>query len=235
MFRGWIKRKPESHPAVSVTMSLCLSGYDELDLPTPRVTNKQAKTSSLPDSGAQMVVAGPAQMHSLGITKRELIPLSNGISTADNEGLGLLGGILINISGLCKDGRSITTSQLCYITEGIDCLFLSKQACRELGIISEDFPTIGAHLKESKAPNLAAIADTSNPVAEEARPCDCPTRTLPPPTPTVLPFPATKENREKLENWIKELYASSAFNQCTQCSPYLLIRRHCLQLQLRLY
>ena len=88
MFRGWIKRKPESHPAVSVTMSLCLPGYDELDLPNPRVTNKQAKTSSLPDSGAQIVVAGPAQMHSLGITKRELIPLSNGISTADNEGLG---------------------------------------------------------------------------------------------------------------------------------------------------
>ena len=215
LFRGWTKRKPESHPAVSVTMSLCLSGYDELDLPTPRVTNKQAKTGSLPDSGAQMVVAGPAQMHSLGVTKRELIPLSNGISTADNEGLGLLGGTLVYITGICKDGSSITTRQLCYIAEGIDCLFLSKRACRELGIIGDDFPTIGAHLKESKAPNLAAIQDATSPAAEEARPCDCPARTLPPPTPTALPFPATEANREKLENWIKEHYASSGFNQCT--------------------
>ena len=154
-------------------------------------------------------------MHSLGITKRELIPLSTGISTADKESLGLLGGILVNITGLCKDGSSVTTRQLCYIAEGIDCLFLSKQACRELGIISDAFPTIGAHLKESKAPNLASVADASNSVAEEARPCDCQTRTLPPPTPTVLPFPATKENREKLENRIKEQYASSGFNQCT--------------------
>ena len=90
-----------------------------------------------------MVVAGPTQLHKLGITKKELIPLSNGVSVADNEGLGLLGGILVNITGQCEDGRSITTKQLCYIAEGIDCLFLSKQACQELGIIGKKFPTIG--------------------------------------------------------------------------------------------
>ena len=85
----------------------------------------------------------------MGVTKKELIPLSNGISTADNEGLGLLGGILVNITGTCKDGSNITTRQLCYIAEGINCLFLTKQACRELGIIGDDFPTFRAHLKES--------------------------------------------------------------------------------------
>merc|ERR1712082_193379 len=126
----------------------------------------------------------------------------------------------------CKNGSSITTRQLCYIAEGIDCLFLSKQACRELGIINDEFPTIGAHLKDSKASNLASMGGSSvtgsssatqgtNPAAEEARPCECPTRTLPPTVPTALPFPATMANREKLENWIKEHYASSGFNQCT--------------------
>ena len=68
---------------------------------------------SLPDTGAEMVVAGPAQLHSLGVTKKELITLSNGISTADNAGLGLLGGILVNITGDCIDGSSNTTKQLC--------------------------------------------------------------------------------------------------------------------------
>ena len=75
-----------------------------------------------------MVVAGVPQLHKLGITKKELIPLSNGIRSADNSGLGLLGGILLNISGQCEDGTVITTRQLCYIAEGIDCLFLSRQA-----------------------------------------------------------------------------------------------------------
>ena len=94
--------------------------------------------NSLPDTGAQMVVAGPTQLHKLGITKKELIPLSNGVSVADNEGLGLLGGLLVNITGQCEDGRSITTKQLCYIAKGIDCLFLSKQAYHELGIIEKN-------------------------------------------------------------------------------------------------
>ena len=52
LFRGWMQRKPESHPAVSVKMSLCCSDYDQLDLPTPRMTNKQSKMGSLPDTEA---------------------------------------------------------------------------------------------------------------------------------------------------------------------------------------
>ena len=90
-----------------------------------------------------MVVAGPNQMHQLGITKRELIPLSNGISSADNTGLGLLGGLLVNISGTTNKGKTVTTKQLFYIAEGLDCLFLSKQACVQLGIVSENFPKVG--------------------------------------------------------------------------------------------
>ena len=32
MFKGWMLREPESHPAVSFTMSLCCPAYDELSL-----------------------------------------------------------------------------------------------------------------------------------------------------------------------------------------------------------
>ena len=223
MFRGWTQRTPESHPAVSVTMSLCSSAYEELALPMPSLTDRKLKMHSLPDTGAQMVVAGPPQLHKMGITKRELIPLSGGVNTADNAGLGLLGGVLVNITGQCEDGSSLTSKQLCYIAEGIDCLFLSKQACRELGIIGDNFPTIGAHSKGSdKSNNLASMTEVKNERVEN-RPCDCPTRTLPPPTPTTLPFPATEENREKLEKWIRESYASSAFNQCSH-QPLPLIK-----------
>ena len=90
-----------------------------------------------------MVVAGPRQMHQLGVNKKELIPLSNGVNSADNTGLGLLGGLLINIQDTTSHGKTIITKQLCYIAEGIDCLFLSKQACQQLGIISQNFPQVG--------------------------------------------------------------------------------------------
>ena len=214
MFRGWIQRRPEPHPAISITMSLCESAYTDLNLPTPRVTSKQPKLPSLPDTGAQMVVAGLPQLHKLGITKKELIPLSNGISAADNSGLGLLGGVLINITGQCKDGSTVSTKQLCYIAEGIDCLFLSRQACRELGIIGDDFPCLGAFSNQSaKISNMSVPPNPEHPA--DPRPCSCPARTLPPPVPTELPFPPTVENRDRLEDWIRERYASSAFNQCS--------------------
>lgn len=45
--------------------------------------------------------------------------------------------------------------------------------------------------------------------------CGCPLRTSSPSLPQRIPLPATSENREELEKWIKEYFASSAFNTCT--------------------
>lgn len=48
---------------------------------------------------------------------------------------------------------------------------------------------------------------------ESDLPCSCPTRKFIDP-PTTLPMPATKSNREALENWIKDYYKAGAFNVC---------------------
>ena len=39
-------------------------------------------------------------------------------------------------------------------------------------------------------------------------------REPPPPVPTQIPFPPTPENREKLQEWLLDHFASSAFNVC---------------------
>ena len=46
-------------------------------------------------------------------------------------------------------------------------------------------------------------------------PCGCPLRTGCPQLPDKLPLPATSDNRAAIEMWIKEFFASSAFNTCT--------------------
>ena len=48
--------------------------------------------------------------------------------------------------------------------------------------------------------------------------CKCPDQEISPELPTETPFPATEENREKLETWIRERYKSSAFKVC-ECQP----------------
>ena len=44
--------------------------------------------------------------------------------------------------------------------------------------------------------------------------CKCPERSLPPPIPIVIPFPATAANVNNLKQWLLSHYAASTFNTC---------------------
>ena len=183
-----------------------------------------------------MTVVGLKFSHSLGITKSELIPLSHGVNAANNQGLGLLGGALITFSGEDCYGNIHTSRQLCYVASNIDTVFLSKSACMDLGLISKSFPTVGTfndtnlnamsksdeyfnkhdqsylHNSSKSSEEVKDISKQEKTVSEVI--CTCPKRQLPPSIPKSLPYPAKKENREKLKGWILEHYASSVFNQC---------------------
>ena len=47
-------------------------------------------------------------------------------------------------SGKDQSGDEKTIRQIIYITDSTDKLFLSRGACVDLGIISAQFPTVGA-------------------------------------------------------------------------------------------
>ena len=80
---------------------------------------------------------------------------------------------------------------------------LSRDACRDLGMIDAAFPAIG----------LASIsADGTN--MDEYGPCSCPRRQTLPPRPTELPMPATAENVDALRQWLIDYYSASTFNTC---------------------
>ena len=81
--------------------------------------------------------------HRLGVKRIEFIPLVNGITAANNQVIELLGGILITITGTGSDGQTSVSDQFCYVTEGLHRLFLSKNVCKDLGIIDPTFPSIG--------------------------------------------------------------------------------------------
>ena len=129
---------------VTTKVSICTSGYQELSIPLPKVNNKSKETSAMADSGAQMVVAGMNLDHSMGITRRELIPLATKVNAASDNGLGLIGGMLITITATDKRGNNRETRQLCYSSESIYTLYLSEQTCIDLGFLEEDFPNISA-------------------------------------------------------------------------------------------
>ena len=83
-------------------------------------------------------------------------------------------------------------------------LYLSRSACVDLDLISKQFPA-------------SETNDANAEIRQNTRaPCGCLLRLPPPDTQSMEPpFPLTAENRLKIENYLKDQYASSAFNVCT--------------------
>ena len=86
---------------------------------------------------------------------------------------------------------------------------MSEEAMMQLAIIPRDFPRVGAAkitpADTSDISELSVGADNG---------CSCPKRTLPPGRPSQLPCIPIPENTRKFEEWCKQSYASSSYNQC---------------------
>ena len=132
---------------------------------------------------------------------------------ADNHNIRILGATVLRLSGKNNMGEQKSTRQMVYVTDKTDKLFLSREACIDLGIIPNKFPTMD-EAEGTYSVNSIGVTSTSPPQQE----CQCPKRTKPPPIPTSLPYPATEANREKRQQYLLDYYNSSTFNTCLQTS-----------------
>ena len=162
---------------------------------------------SIADTGCQTCTGGTDILEVLKCPRSYLVPTTHRIMGINASNLGLVGAIMLRLECNGKISR-----QMIHISENVRGLYLSKTACRELGLISNSFP----HLSE-----MTRSAATRN----EAEPCQgdcanegiqqCPLRTATPKRPSVIPFEPIPENREKLEKWLLDAFASSSFNACS--------------------
>ena len=105
---------------------------------------RDTKTALLPamaDTGCQSCLAGLKVLHQLGLRESDLLPVTMKMHTATYRGIKILGAIVLRLA--CKDEASsvVKTRQMTYITDFSDKLFLSREACTSLGIITDTFPT----------------------------------------------------------------------------------------------
>ena len=98
---------------------------------------------------------------------------------------------------MSPDGKSCQTRQIVYVTDSTDKIYLSREGCVALGLISKDFPTIG---------EVKSISTSKE--------CDCPERQPPPQRPTTIRFSPTEEKKDRLKQWLVDRYSSSTFNTC---------------------
>ena len=137
-------------------------------------------------------------MEQLHCPSSALIPTSHGIHGITESSLDILGTLLLQITA----GRH-QTNQMVYIAKNIAGFYLSQTVMKDLNIIPRSFPCISTTLNATKTPG------------PERAICGCPLHMQPTPHSQQPPFPLTTENHEKLEAWILDHYASSAFNIST--------------------
>ena len=192
----WMERRSQPQPFLDVQLSV--ADFSKLGYKHPPGT-KKTNLKALADTGCQSCLAGSQVLAHLGINTDSLIEVSTTMRAADNRSIPIIGALPLLITAANREGNRTQTTQFTYITDSIgDTLYLSKEACTDLKVVPPNFPSVGH--SDSCAATLQ-------------EPCSCPPRQLPPPRPQ-LPYPATPENREKLENFLLEYYKSSTFNTC---------------------
>ena len=201
---GWMKKPAEPHPTITLKAFIDKNDYDHLHLPCPSM--KPARVKVITDSGCQSSLLGLKTLHTLGLKKSSLVPVSGNMSAINGEGINILGAIFLRLEGLDNSsGQRVQTAVMAHVTESTDRFFISQQAMRELGIIPQDFPKVRA-----SAQNAATVSDELGVAA-----CGCLKHSPPPERPGSLPFEATLENVDVMRAWLLERYAGSTFNKCT--------------------
>ncbi|RDH89254.1 MAG: hypothetical protein DIZ77_16200 [endosymbiont of Seepiophila jonesi] len=206
--RGWIERPVKGQPTVTLQARVVPSDYAHFGYHF----SKPARTCQLrviTDTGCQSTIINTEQVHNMGYKKSDLIPTRLRMQAIDTNPIEIIGAIILRLSGLDRHGNSHETTQICYVSNKIKGMYLSEHGCKQLGIIPESFPSVGA-----VDTNNDAAASSSMPPPSTRDNCNCPGRTMPPPLPTSIPFPPTENNRGKLEEWIKDYYKGSTFNTC---------------------
>ena len=70
----WVKKSPQKHPTCTLSVTVSVKGYQEVDhTPPPATRRRDTDMSALTDTGCQVFCMGPTQLHALGLTRRDLL------------------------------------------------------------------------------------------------------------------------------------------------------------------
>ena len=201
----WIKRPSKPQPFLKLGISIHPEDYVALGIP-PKVQKRvSASLYVMADTGCMSCLIGLKLLRRIGLHRKHLTPCSMAMEAANNGSINIIGSVVVRLTGQSPTGETLETRQILYVSDNTNKLFLSEEACEDLGLVSPDFPFVGSHPGNAQADSVESTD----------APCDCPRRGPQPQIPTELPFPATKANRKRLEQWLLEYYSSTAFNTCT--------------------
>ena len=172
--KSWRKRGPKPSPTIEVSLTVDRQAYKDLKLNIPDLVKKQgagharARRGTL-DSGAQLTVMKEIELQALGIKKNSIFPVALTVNTVTKSTIDLIGGIFVIFSAFDREKNERRISrQLCYISRSVTGIYLSEEACIDLGYIQSNsevgsgnpVAALSSHVIPVAAPSL-----DGNPVA----------------------------------------------------------------------
>ena len=152
----------------------------------PRHQHRCASVKIFPDSGASICIAGLEHLHALGITQSDLVPCIKRVTAVGGSQIICKGWIPITFRIGCH-----TTTQPVYFCEKVDRFYFSRKGCTDVNILPQSFP----YTMDTNVSHIHAVTGSI------------------PIRPTEIPFCLTKENTPKLEKFLKDSFAETAFNK----------------------
>ena len=181
----WLGRSSKPQPFVRLSVSIEKEDYEHFGLQLS-FSPDNFLIDAMVDTGCQSCLVGLELIEKTGMSRRDLIPVTMRMRSADNRNISILGAVIIKLCGMDQSGSERMTRQIIYVTDSTDKFFLSREACIDVGIIPIHFPVIG------EVPIPADHQLLSTDYASSSRDmalldCDCPRQTRLPPLPTTLP------------------------------------------------
>ena len=206
----WYPAPPRRKPLVDLIVTVDHSAAAR-KMTNASVRTPETLTRGMPDTGASVCLGGPNLLKLQGLTEADLIRCNIKLFGADNSDIKMVGVLPMIIT---DTKTMIETRQMVYFCKKACTLLLSLEACIGLGYVSDKFPHAQCDSSHSQAASNSENKTGKNPECD----CKCPERERAPDVPAEIPFDPIPENVPKLEQWIRDYYAASAFN-CCECQP----------------
>lgn len=173
---SWVRRKSAPQPFIQLRTEVNKIDYSRLGLGLG-AGNRQITTEAMADTGCQSCLTGTAILDELRLSTRDLIPVTLTMRAANNSQLPIMGAILLRLS---NPKTKKATRQMVYVTPSVTKLFISREACTELGIIDPSFP----HSTTAVVYDAGATSGATPTKGTTHTPqCGCHRRVAPPPPP----------------------------------------------------
>ena len=130
----------------------------------PRFTRLCQK--ALTDSGAQSNLWSYEECIAAGFQHQDLIPVSLDLEAANKSPIKIEGALFIRLSGKSPSGKKISCAAMVYVSCQAQGFYLSMESMMDLGIISRDFPCVGAVPTHSDKEHPVTNTGCSSPSSE---------------------------------------------------------------------